>query len=264
LSVTKPGIVAIVGTTGNEDCFVILRGGTKGTNFDAKSIAEAKESLEKKGVRKSLMIDCSHGNSNKDHNNQPKVASAIAEQLCNGEEAIMGVMIESNINEGMSSSNKLSKGREANASQAAKRSPQRARPASSTVSASPMPASTGRPPRPSLRNSPTVSRSVALSSVSTAPPRRLRWSFDEQKKRMHIGRHKSLQRWEHDLIVRSFGYEEKKYNTACLPYLCSTFEEKKRSWKSQSCGRKGEDVLYSAVNTRAVFCQGREIDNRNR
>ncbi|KAL2209849.1 phospho-2-dehydro-3-deoxyheptonate aldolase [Sarocladium strictum] len=100
LSVTKPGIVAIVGTTGNEDCFVILRGGTKGTNFDAKSIAEAKESLEKKGVRKSLMIDCSHGNSNKDHNNQPKVASAIAEQLCNGEEAIMGVMIESNINEG--------------------------------------------------------------------------------------------------------------------------------------------------------------------
>ncbi|KAK0387590.1 hypothetical protein NLU13_3836 [Sarocladium strictum] len=100
LSVTKPGVVAIVGTTGNEDCFVILRGGTKGTNYDAESIKEAKASLEKKGMRQSLMVDCSHGNSNKDHNNQPKVAASIAEQLANGEEAIMGVMIESNINEG--------------------------------------------------------------------------------------------------------------------------------------------------------------------
>jgi 3-deoxy-7-phosphoheptulonate synthase len=100
LSVTKPGIVAIVGTDGNEDCFVILRGGTKGTNYDAQSIAEAKEALAKKGVRQRLMVDCSHGNSNKDHKNQPKVAATLAEQIAKGEEAIMGVMIESNINEG--------------------------------------------------------------------------------------------------------------------------------------------------------------------
>lgn len=100
LSVTKPGVAAIVGTVGNDDCFVILRGGTKGTNYDAKSIAEAKEALQKSGVRERLMVDCSHGNSQKNHKNQPKVAATLAEQIEKGESAIMGVMIESNINEG--------------------------------------------------------------------------------------------------------------------------------------------------------------------
>ena len=100
LSVTKPGVVAIVGTVGNEDCFVILRGGKKGTNYDEKSIAEAKEKLAKAGIRQRLMVDCSHGNSEKQHKNQPKVATALAEQIAKGEDSIMGVMIESNINEG--------------------------------------------------------------------------------------------------------------------------------------------------------------------
>ncbi|MCJ1366517.1 Phospho-2-dehydro-3-deoxyheptonate aldolase amt16 [Acarospora aff. strigata] len=100
LSVTKPGIVAIVGTDGNEDSFIILRGGKKGTNYDAQSIAEAKEKLAKVGVRQRLMVDCSHGNSLKNHRNQPKVVADLAAQIENGEEAIMGVMIESNINEG--------------------------------------------------------------------------------------------------------------------------------------------------------------------
>ncbi|POR33211.1 Phospho-2-dehydro-3-deoxyheptonate aldolase [Tolypocladium paradoxum] len=100
LSVTKPGVVAIVGTTGNEDCFAILRGGTSGTNYDAESIAQAKAALEKKGLRQRLMVDCSHGNSLKNHKNQPKVAADLAEQISKGETAIMGVMIESNINEG--------------------------------------------------------------------------------------------------------------------------------------------------------------------
>ncbi|TKA59155.1 Phospho-2-dehydro-3-deoxyheptonate aldolase, phenylalanine-inhibited [Friedmanniomyces simplex] len=100
LSVTKPGNVAIVGTVGNEDCFVILRGGTKGTNFDAKSLGEAKQALGAKSLRPRLMVDCSHGNSEKQHINQPKVAHALAEQMKDGEGGIMGVMIESNINEG--------------------------------------------------------------------------------------------------------------------------------------------------------------------
>jgi len=100
LSVTKPGVVAIVGTVGNEDCFVILRGGTKGTNYDAQSIAEAKAALQKAGVRDRLMVDCSHGNSLKNHKNQPKVAADLAGQIEKGENSIMGVMIESNINEG--------------------------------------------------------------------------------------------------------------------------------------------------------------------
>ncbi|KAK3996464.1 hypothetical protein QBC44DRAFT_339458 [Cladorrhinum sp. PSN332] len=100
LSVTKPGVVAIVGTVGNEDCFVILRGGSKGTNYDEKSIAEAKAALAKAGLRQRLMVDCSHGNSLKDHKNQPKVAAVLAEQIEKGEEGVMGVMIESNIGEG--------------------------------------------------------------------------------------------------------------------------------------------------------------------
>lgn len=100
LSVTKPGVVAIVGTVGNEDCFIILRGGTKGTNYDAQSIAEAKEKLAKAGLRQRLMVDCSHGNSLKNHKNQPKVVRSLAEQLASGEQAITGVMIESNLNEG--------------------------------------------------------------------------------------------------------------------------------------------------------------------
>ncbi|RKF77594.1 Phospho-2-dehydro-3-deoxyheptonate aldolase, phenylalanine-inhibited [Golovinomyces cichoracearum] len=100
LSVTKSGGLAIVGTTGNNECFVILRGGSRGTNYDAKSISEARIALQNSGLRARLMVDCSHGNSLKDHRNQPKVAKTIADQIERGEECIMGVMIESNINEG--------------------------------------------------------------------------------------------------------------------------------------------------------------------
>lgn len=102
LSVTKPGGVAIVGTTGNEDCFVILRGGKKSTNYDPKSITDAKMAVAKKNLKPRLMVDCSHGNSQKDHRNQPKVVEALASQIERGEEGIMGIMIESNINEGRS------------------------------------------------------------------------------------------------------------------------------------------------------------------
>ncbi|KAG9518223.1 Phe-inhibited DAHP synthase AroG, partial [Aureobasidium melanogenum] len=101
LSVTKPGNVAIVGTAGNDDCFVILRGGKKGTNYHPKDIQESKEKLQKIGYTKPrLMVDCSHGNSEKNHKNQPKVAHELATQIAAGEEAIMSVMIESHINEG--------------------------------------------------------------------------------------------------------------------------------------------------------------------
>jgi 3-deoxy-7-phosphoheptulonate synthase len=100
LSVTKPGVVAIVGTIGNEDCFAILRGGRKGTNYDAASIKQAKEKLRAKKTQDKLMVDCSHGNSEKNHLNQPKVAAAVAAQLRAGEDCIMGVMIESHINAG--------------------------------------------------------------------------------------------------------------------------------------------------------------------
>lgn len=97
MGVTKSGLAAIITTKGNDSCFVILRGGKKGTNYDVESIKEAKAALPK---GKTIMVDCSHGNSNKDYKNQPKVCSEVARQVANGEDKIIGVMIESNINEG--------------------------------------------------------------------------------------------------------------------------------------------------------------------
>ncbi|KAI0007576.1 hypothetical protein F4779DRAFT_591357 [Xylariaceae sp. FL0662B] len=103
MGVTKQGLAAITKTKGNKHGFVILRGGTKGTNYDKDNIQAAKKALESKGQNMAIMVDCSHGNSNKDHRNQPKVAKVIADQLREGEKVIIGVMIESNINEGKQS-----------------------------------------------------------------------------------------------------------------------------------------------------------------
>lgn len=100
MGVTKQGLAAITKTSGNEDGFVILRGGSKGTNYDAESVKAAREALRKKGQREVMMIDCSHGNSKKNHKNQPLVAQTIGDQLRQGEDAIVAVMIESNIHEG--------------------------------------------------------------------------------------------------------------------------------------------------------------------
>lgn len=100
MGVTKQGLAAITRTAGNPDCFVILRGGTQGTNFDAANVQKTREALRKKNQREVMMIDCSHGNSLKDHRNQPKVAQTIGDQLREGQDGIVGVMIESNINEG--------------------------------------------------------------------------------------------------------------------------------------------------------------------
>lgn len=100
LGVTKQGLAAITKTTGNEHGFVIMRGGKQGTNYDRKSVQQAREALAAKKQREVVMIDCSHGNSNKDHRNQPKVAKEVGEQLREGQDTIIGVMIESNLGEG--------------------------------------------------------------------------------------------------------------------------------------------------------------------
>ncbi|KAL4956955.1 hypothetical protein BDW69DRAFT_157385 [Aspergillus filifer] len=100
LGVTKQGLAAITKTSGNEHGFVILRGGSKGTNYDRESIKGAREALRSKKQREVVMVDCSHGNSNKNHRNQPLVAKEVADQMREGQDAIIGVMIESNINEG--------------------------------------------------------------------------------------------------------------------------------------------------------------------
>ncbi|HEX2746912.1 MAG TPA: 3-deoxy-7-phosphoheptulonate synthase [Verrucomicrobiales bacterium] len=100
LSVTKQGVAAIVKTTGNASCHIILRGGKTGANFSAGKIAEVTGLLEAAGLTPTVMIDCSHGNSNKDHRNQPLVAADIASQIRAGNKAITGVMIESHLVEG--------------------------------------------------------------------------------------------------------------------------------------------------------------------
>ncbi|KAL9112983.1 MAG: hypothetical protein Q9227_002848 [Pyrenula ochraceoflavens] len=100
MGVTKQGLAAITKTSGNDDGFVILRGGSKGTNYDAESVKGAREALRKKNQTEVMMIDCSHGNSKKDHRNQPLVAQSIGDQLRQGESGIIGVMIESNLFEG--------------------------------------------------------------------------------------------------------------------------------------------------------------------
>jgi 3-deoxy-7-phosphoheptulonate synthase len=96
LSVTKGGHSAIVSTKGNEDGHVILRGGSS-PNFDAASVEAACQELARNGLAQRLMVDASHANSGKKHENQIAVAEAIAVQLENGESRIVGVMVESHL-----------------------------------------------------------------------------------------------------------------------------------------------------------------------
>jgi len=99
LSVTKEGESAIFATKGNEDCHVILRGG-KAPNFDAPSVAAVCDQLADAGLAPVLMVDCSHGNSQKLYKNQISVVNDVAKQISGGDARIIGVMLESHLNEG--------------------------------------------------------------------------------------------------------------------------------------------------------------------
>ncbi|WP_396626759.1 3-deoxy-7-phosphoheptulonate synthase [Luteitalea sp.] len=100
-SVTKQGVSAIFETTGNDTCHVILRGGSRtGPNYDAAAVKDTCERLRKCGLPERVMIDCSHGNSQKDHRRQVDVAHAIAAQVADGAWAIFGAMLESHLVEG--------------------------------------------------------------------------------------------------------------------------------------------------------------------
>ncbi len=100
-SVTKDGVVAIFQTSGNPDAHVILRGGSRtGPNYGAEFVTDAAARIQKAGLATRLVIDCSHGNSSKDHRRQPLVAAEIAAQVAAGSRVIAGVMIESHLAEG--------------------------------------------------------------------------------------------------------------------------------------------------------------------
>ncbi|MCL4168191.1 UNVERIFIED_CONTAM: hypothetical protein GTU68_056583, partial [Idotea baltica] len=100
LSVTKQGVSAIVTTAGNKACHLILRGGKSGPNYSREAIESVTSQLKATGLPEHVMIDCSHGNSNKDYRNQPKVAADLCEQMAKGATDIAAVMIESNLIEG--------------------------------------------------------------------------------------------------------------------------------------------------------------------
>lgn len=99
ISVTGEGQVAVFRTEGNPHCHVILRGG-KEPNYDAESVAACERELEKAGHVSNIMVDCSHGNSRKQPQRQLEVLDAIAEHLENGNQSIIGLMLESNLEEG--------------------------------------------------------------------------------------------------------------------------------------------------------------------
>jgi len=99
LSVHKNGQVAIVQTNGNKDCHVILRGG-KTPNYDAASVTAACKELEASKLPATLMVDCSHANSSKQHEKQVDVARDIAGQVAGGSRHVFGLMVESHLNPG--------------------------------------------------------------------------------------------------------------------------------------------------------------------
>jgi 3-deoxy-7-phosphoheptulonate synthase len=100
-SVTKQGVSAIFQTSGNDACHVILRGGTRtGPNYAAEHIARVCGRLAAKGLRERVMVDCSHGNSHKDHLKQAEVLESVSAQVRAGSQQIFGVMLESHLVEG--------------------------------------------------------------------------------------------------------------------------------------------------------------------
>jgi len=100
LSVTKQGVSAIVSTSGNDSCHIILRGSTQGPNYSREHVAKAWAAQQRSGISNRIMIDCSHGNSHKKWQEQRIVAEDVAAQLAAGDDHIGAVMIESNIHSG--------------------------------------------------------------------------------------------------------------------------------------------------------------------
>ena len=98
--VTPAGAAAVVTTAGNSECHIILRGGRSGPNYYPGDVSDALDAVTKAGLPRRLMVDASHGNSEKDHRRQAVVADSLADQIASGEQGIVGVMLESFLAEG--------------------------------------------------------------------------------------------------------------------------------------------------------------------
>ena len=100
LGINREGQVSIIRTKGNPYSHVVLRGGGGKPNYDSVNVALCEQELEKSGLQKNIMIDCSHANSNKDANLQPLVMHDVCNQILDGNKSIVGLMVESNLNFG--------------------------------------------------------------------------------------------------------------------------------------------------------------------
>ncbi|HEX9006338.1 MAG TPA: 3-deoxy-7-phosphoheptulonate synthase [Bacteroidota bacterium] len=100
LGINRDGLTSIIQTTGNPDVHMVLRGGNKRPNYYPEDIAKSEEMLKKSGLNPTLMVDCSHGNSEKKYERQPEVLKSVIDQIVAGNRSISGVMIESYLKEG--------------------------------------------------------------------------------------------------------------------------------------------------------------------
>ncbi|KKC98021.1 MULTISPECIES: 3-deoxy-7-phosphoheptulonate synthase [Photobacterium] len=99
MGINREGQVALLNTQGNPDGHVILRGG-KQTNYDSVSVSECETEMKSAGLNPALMVDCSHANSRKDYRRQPLVAEDVIHQIREGNHSVIGLMLESHLNEG--------------------------------------------------------------------------------------------------------------------------------------------------------------------
>ncbi len=97
LGISHDGVASAIVTRGNSNCHIVLRGGTAGPNYSPAHIRETEGLLEKAGLPKAIMVDCSHGNSARQPERQPEVLRAVLDQVAAGNTSIMGAMIESNL-----------------------------------------------------------------------------------------------------------------------------------------------------------------------
>ena len=97
LGINREGQVSVVRTKGNPYSHVVLRGGGGKPNYDSVNVALCEQELDKAGLSKNIMIDCSHANSNKDANLQPLVMHDVCNQIIDGNKSIVGIMVESNL-----------------------------------------------------------------------------------------------------------------------------------------------------------------------
>ena len=100
LGIDAKGKLCLLDTKGNPDCHLILRGGNSGPNYAPKIINQAVQDMEQRGLSASIIVDCSHANSNKDFSQQPAVCRNVVQQFIQGQQAIRGIMLESNIHSG--------------------------------------------------------------------------------------------------------------------------------------------------------------------